>query len=45
MSRNKLILVSLVGMFMLAQSLYAQKSGLTYTIVFKTFRVFATVQP
>jgi len=35
-SRNKLILVSLAGMFMLAQSLYAQKSGLTYTIIFET---------
>ena len=36
-SRNKLILVSLAGMFMLAQSLYAQKSGLTYTLAFKDF--------
>ena len=43
MSRNKLILVSLVGMFMLAQSLYAQKSGLTYTIAFDGYCDGATV--
>jgi hypothetical protein len=36
-SRNKLILVGLAGMFMLAQSLYAQKSGLTYTLAFKDY--------
>ena len=43
MSRNKLILVSLAGMFMLAQSLYAQKSGLTYTIAFNGYCDGATV--
>ncbi len=37
MSRNKLVLVSLVGMFMLAQSLYAQRSGLTYSIIFNGY--------
>jgi len=31
-SRNKLILVSLAGMFMLAQSLYAQTRGVPYTL-------------
>lgn len=43
MSRNKLILVSLAGMFMLAQSLYAQKSGLTYTISFDGYCDGATL--
>jgi hypothetical protein len=36
-SRNKLILVSLAGMFMLAQSLYAQKSGVTYTLALQDY--------
>jgi hypothetical protein len=42
-SRNKLILVSLAGMFMLAQSLYAQKTGVTYSIVFDGYCDGATV--
>ena len=43
MSRNKLILVSLAGIFMLAQSLYAQKTGVTYTIGFDGYCDGATV--
>ena len=43
MSRNKLILVSLAGMFMLAQSLYAQKRVGTYSIAFNGYCDGATV--
>jgi hypothetical protein len=37
------MLVGLAGMFMLAQSLYAQKSGLTYTIAFNGYCDGATI--